>query len=233
MGVQGKLGKERSPTHAGCRRDRPIGQRASYRGLADDLTLGCGDLVEPAHGRGVRRALRDLGILDGLCEYRGDRVSEGVERLPGLGLGRLDHQRLLHQQREVHGGRVKAEVEQPLGEVQGLDLQLALHRRAREHELVHAQIAVGQRQVVGGAAPVAEVVLLKAREQVVGVQHRGLGGVLQPVGAERADVGVRTYEAAVVALEAAQATDRLGPRQRLSVIEVEAAVVAPDDQRQR
>ncbi len=66
--------------------------------------------------------------------------------------------------------------------------------------------AVGGRQVAR-ATPCS----LQPREQVVGVQHRGLRGVAQPVGAERADVGVGAHEAAVVALEAAQPADRLRP----------------------
>ena len=47
--------------------------------------------------------------------------------------------------------------------------------------------------------------------QVVGVQHGGLRRLLQPVAAERQDVGVGAHEDAVVALEAAQAADRLRP----------------------
>ena len=149
------------------------------------------------------RLQRDLGVLGGLGEDRGDRLGEGVERLLGLGLGRLDHQRLVDQQREVDGRRVEAEVQQPLGEVERLDLQRPLHRAAGEDELVHAELAVGERQMLGDAQ------LPQPREQVVGVQHGGLGGVAQPVGAERADVGVGAHEAAVVAVEAAQPADRL------------------------
>ena len=97
--------------------------------------------------------------------------------------------------------------------------ELALHRAAGEHELVHAQLAVGERQVLRDAG------LPQPREQVVGVQHRRLGGVPQPVGAERADVGVGAHEAAVVALEAAQAPDRLRARAvalcTAAVVEVE------------
>ena len=77
------------------------------------------DLVEAADRGRVGRLLGDLGVVLGLGEDLLDRVGEGVEALLGLGLGRLDHQRLVDQQREVDGRRVEAEVEQALGEVEG------------------------------------------------------------------------------------------------------------------
>src|SRR3712207_9204262 len=67
--------------------------------------------------------------------FRSDRVGERVERLLGLRLGRLDQQRLVDEQGEVHRRRVEAVVEQALGEVERLDAELALHRRPRQHEL--------------------------------------------------------------------------------------------------
>ena len=155
-------------------------------------------------------------------------VGERVERLLRLRLGRLDQQRLVDEQREVDGRRVEAVVEQALGEVERLEPEVLLHRRAREHELVHADAVVGGRQVLGDA------LLLEPREQVVGVQHRGLRRLLEAVAAERQDVRVGAHEDAVVALEAAQAPDRLRP----VVVEVEARAVAvvgvaPDDLRAR
>ncbi len=175
-------------------------------------------LVEPSDRRRVGRAAGDLGVLGGLFEDCRDRLREGVERLLRLGLGGLHHQRLVDEQREVDGGRVEAEVEQPLGEVERLDLQGALHRPARQHELVHAQLAVGHGQLLGDAE------LAQPREQVVGVQHRRLGRIAQTVGAERADVGVGAHEAAVVAVEAAQAPDRLGADIGAAVVELERPV---------
>ena len=160
-----------------------------------------------------------LGVALGLGEDLLDRLGEGVEALLGLGLGRLDHQRLLDQQREVDGRRVEAEVEQALGEVEGGEAELPLHRLAGEDELVHAVAVEGDRQALAGAA------LGEAGLEVVGVQHRGLRGLGEAVGAEAEDVGVGADEDAEVALEAAQAADRLGPLE----VEVEArpaAVVA-------
>ena len=69
---------------------------------------------------------------------------------------------------------------------------------------------------------------LQLRQQVVGVEHRGLRRIGQPLGAERADVGVGAHEAPVVALEAAQAADRLLVA---VVVEVERAVVGAHDPR--
>jgi hypothetical protein len=174
-----------------------------------DAGRGAG-LVEPAHRRGVGRVARDLGILGGLVEDRRDRVDERVERLAGLRLGRLDEQRLVDDEREVHRRRVHAVVEQALGEVQRADAELLLHRRPGEDELVHAALPEGERQAVADA-------LAQPRKQVVGVEHRHLADVLQPLGAERADVRVRAHEDAVIALETAELPDRF----RAIVVEVE------------
>ena len=66
------------------------------------------------------RRRRDLGSSAASLRIAAIDVGERVERLLGLGLGRLDHQRLVDQQREVHGARVKAEVQQALGQVERL-----------------------------------------------------------------------------------------------------------------
>ena len=99
----------------------------------------------------MRRVARDLRILLRLAQDVRDRVGERVQRLLRLCLGRLDEQRLVDEQREVHRRRVEAVVEQPLGEVQRADPQLLLHRRARQHELVHAELPEGERQALGDA----------------------------------------------------------------------------------
>ncbi len=88
---------------------------------------------------------------------------------------------------------------------------------------MHADAVEGGRQVLGDARSSEQ------REQVVGVEDGDLRRLSQPLGAERADVGVRAHEDAVVALEAAQLADRL----RDVVLEVERAVVALDDLRAR
>ena len=193
--------------HSSCLTDRPAGR---------------GGLVETPHGRGVRSFERHLGILGGLPQDLGDRFGEAVERLARLRLGGLDHQRLLDQQREVDRRRVIAEVQETLGQVQGADLKLPLHRPAREHELVHAELAVGERQET------PDVALAQPGQQVVGIQDGRLRGLPQTLSAERADVGVGAHEAAVVPLEAAQPPDR----ERPVVVELEA-LLAPHEHRPR
>ena len=102
-------------------RPRRSGSRTGWSGCSDDRVAGGGGLVEPPDRRRVRRVPGDLGILAGLAQDLRDDLGEPVERLLRLGLGRLDQQRLVDDQREVDGRRVDAEVEQPLGEVERLD----------------------------------------------------------------------------------------------------------------
>src|SRR4051794_8330702 len=139
---------------------RPSLTRASLERLADDGALGGARLVEPAHRRRVRRVARDLRVLGALAQDVRDGVGEGVERLLRLRLGRLDEQRLVDEQREVDGRRMEAVVEQPLGEIERPEAEVLLHRRAREHELVHAEPVIGGRQVL------SDTLLLEPREQV-------------------------------------------------------------------
>ena len=84
---------------------------------------------------------------------------------------------------------------------------------------MHAVAVEGDRQALAGAA------LGEPRLQVVGVEHGGLGGLGEAVGAEAEDVGVGADEDAEVALEAAQAADRLRPLE-VEVVGRAAAVVA-------
>src|SRR6185369_10255971 len=62
----------------------------------------------------------------------------------------------------------------------------------------------------------------QARLQVVGVEDGGLAGLGEAVATEAEDVGVGAHEDAEVALEAAQAADRLRPLE----VEVETRAVA-------
>ena len=96
------------------------------RMLADDRALGGSGLVEPPDRRRVRSVLRDLRILGGLREDRLDRIGEVVEPLLGLGLGGLDHQRLVDEEWEVDRRRMDLVVEQPLRDVGRPDAQLLL-----------------------------------------------------------------------------------------------------------
>ena len=100
---------------------------------------------------------------------------------------------------------------------------------AGEDELVHRPAVEGDRQVLAGPA------LAHPREQVVGVEHGGLGGLGEPVAAEAEDVGVGADEDAEVALEAAQPADRLGLARRRGSKRARVAVgaLAPLDPRHR
>ena len=64
------------------------------------------------------------------------RLGEAVEPLEALALGRLDHQRAVHDQREVDRRRVVAVVDQALGDVERRDA-VRLELPVREHALVH------------------------------------------------------------------------------------------------
>ena len=224
------LGGGHGGAHAGGRLRRGIGAEVdhhapfwgfelpAFRGLCaqvrmvlepvlDDGALGGLDLVKAPDRPAVRRLLQELRLVLGLVDDREHRLDELVQRLLGLGLGRLDHQRLRDDQREVDRRRVEAVVHQPLRDVERGDAVLALEAAGREHELVHAEPL--ERQLVRA---------LEAREHVVGVQDRDLGHLPQRR-AVRADVGVRAHEHTERPGEAAHLADRLRP------VEVEAESV--------
>ena len=71
-------------------------------------------------------------------------VDEAVERLEALGLGRLDHERLLDDQREVDRRRMDAVVEDRLGDVERGDAVLPLLAAAGEDDLVLAERSYGR-----------------------------------------------------------------------------------------
>ena len=114
-----------------ARRRRPALGRVLARTVAHDRLLRGAHLVEPAHRASCGASCSELGLLGRLARDREHRVAERVERLLRLGLGRLDHQRLGHDQREVDRRRVEAVVHQPLRDVERADAVLALQRRAR------------------------------------------------------------------------------------------------------
>jgi hypothetical protein len=163
----------------------------------------------------VRRLVELRGLGRGLARDRQHRVAEVVQPLLRLGLGRLDHQRLGHDQREVDRRRVDPVVHQALGDVESGDAVLALQRARREDELVHAQTVEGQ--VVGVPQP---------REEVVGVQDGGLAHLAE-LRAVRADVGVRAHEDP----EGAGERPDLADRERPIEVEPEAVLLPADDRR--
>ena len=161
------------------------------------MARGAG-LVQAADGRGQRRLVQQLGALLDLFGDGEHRVGEGVERLLALGLRGLDHQRAADHQRKVDRRRVEAVVQQPLGNVQGLDAAV-VERAVREDALVQARLALGQ--VIGRLQP---------RAQIVGVQNRHARGAAQPVASHAQDVGIGPHQHAEVAGEGPHAADRRG-----------------------
>ncbi len=100
-------------------------------------------LVQASHGCRVGSGFDDLRVRARLL---GDLVHDGdevVQRLAGLRLGWLDHHRLVHDQGEVDGGRVHAEIEQAFGDIQGRDATLVLLALRRGDKLVLAGLRVG------------------------------------------------------------------------------------------
>ena len=138
---------------------------------------------------GMRRVLERVvaAIPDAAADLlelgvnRDHRLAEAVELRLRLALGRLDHQRIGHRERQRRG--VEAVVHQTLGDVLGGDADLALQRAQVEDALVrHAPVGAGVQH--------AEV-RREARRDVVGVQDRELGGAAQARGAQHADVHPR------------------------------------------
>jgi hypothetical protein len=74
--------------------------------------------VSSSRRRGAkdRRGLEALVARLGALGDRAQRGDELVERRLGFGLGRLDQHRAVDDQREIHGHRVEALVDQRLGE---------------------------------------------------------------------------------------------------------------------
>ena len=69
-------------------------------------------------------------------------IHEEVQRFNTLRFGRFDHQRLVHDQREVVCGRMEIVIHKPFGDIQCVDIGQVLPA-AFEHELMHARAVVG------------------------------------------------------------------------------------------
>jgi len=104
-----------------------------FRCPGEDRFAVCGDFVEAADARAVRRGLDDLGISAGLFGDGDHRIAEGIEALAALVLGRLDHHRPVHDEGEVDGHRVEAVVHQALGDVECGDAGLLQQLVVEDH----------------------------------------------------------------------------------------------------
>ena len=122
---------------------------------------------------------------------------QGLERLRALGLGGLDHERLVDDEREVHRRGVEPFLEEAFGHVEGPDAGALLEAGGGGHELVHAHPVVGQ--VVDAPQSVAEP---------VGVEDGGVGHPPQPVAAVGQHVGVGPGQGQGVAVPAVDPSDR-------------------------
>ncbi len=83
------------------------------------VSTGCRaaqDFVGAADQRGVWGLVQQFGRLAGNAE---EGLGEGVQRRLALRLGRLNHHRLVDDEREIDRRGMEAVVQQPLGEVHG------------------------------------------------------------------------------------------------------------------
>ena len=111
--------------------------------------------------------MHGFGVIVGPLVQHPQHLRRLVQDLGSLGLRGLQHQGLMDDQGEVHGGRMNALVNQGLGHVQGGDAGLLLQAAEIQHELVHTDAVIGRLE----GAP--ELLL-----QVVGIEH----GVLRRLG---------------------------------------------------
>ena len=138
-----------------------IRQPAAQHQLAGGL-----DLIHASELGGAGGVVQQLGLGLGFLRDLDQRVGEGIQRVLVLGLGRLDHQRLVDDEREVVCGRMEVVIHQALGDVEGADVRA--FEASFGHELVHADAV--ERDVIGVA---------QSGQQVVGVQHGVLCNVLR------------------------------------------------------
>ena len=101
-----------------------------------------------------RRARSGLSIICiagrvGLVGDLDERLSKRGDGLWALGLCRLDHQSLFDDEREVHRRRVKAELHEPFGDIEGGEAHFVVKCLRRDDALVHHGAVIGN--VVGAA----------------------------------------------------------------------------------
>ena len=109
---------------------------AFWQPAAQDQLSRCLDLVHSAESRGAGGVVEQLRLCLGFLGDLDHRVGEGVERVLILGLGRLDHERLVDDEREVVCGRVEVVIHQALGNIQSADVTAL--KATFGNELMHA-----------------------------------------------------------------------------------------------
>ena len=100
-------------------------------------------IIHPAYRRVVGCALHQFGVGGGLLGDAAHHRDESIDGVEALALGRLYHQRLMEEQREIDGGCMIAVVEQAFGHVHGGDTRRFVFQTI-EDELMLAQTADGQ-----------------------------------------------------------------------------------------
>src|SRR5947209_16912109 len=149
-------------------------------------------LVEPAHGRVVRRGLDDFRVGTGFLGNLAHDADEVVESFAGLGFGWLDHHGFVYDEGEVDGRGVHAKIEDTLGDVERGHTPLFLLAFGCCHKLVLAYLRKGY-----------VIVRCQLVFEVVSVEDGALRDVQQAIGAVGANVGVGSHEYAKVALVSA------------------------------
>ena len=144
----------------------------------------------------MRRGVQRLWIGVRQLEELAVNVADLVHRLLALGLAGLDHERLVDDEREVHRGRVQAEVEHSLGKVERGNARLLVQVDQRHDELVHTDLVIRHGEGI-----------LEPDAHIVRVQH-GVHRRLADAGlAEREHVGQRAHDDVEVAVEHLHAAD--------------------------
>ena len=113
-------------------------------------------------------------LLINLVEYL-DCLIQG---LLGLCLCRLHHQRLMYNQREVHGRRMNAVVQKCLGNIHGIHVLVVFHLLQTHDELMHAGLAVGH-----------VIDIRQLHPHIVGIQHRVAGSLRYALLSKGQDIG--------------------------------------------
>jgi hypothetical protein len=155
-----------------------IGQPAAQHQLAGGL-----DFVHAAEERGGGGVMQQVGLGFGFLRDPDQRLGKRIQRVLVLGLGGFDHQGFVDDQREVVCGRVEVVVHQSLGDIQSADIR-SFEASLRD-ELVHADAVI--RDVVR---------VPQAGGQVIRIEHRILGHVLESIRAMHGDVGIGSHKAA-------------------------------------
>ena len=159
---------------------------------------GGGNFIDPGSAGVVRSVLYQLGIFFNFLRDRDECVGEEIEFAFAFGLGRLDHECAVNDEREADGIRMEAVIDEALGNVTGPNAFGGLAIVA-ENTFVHGRRFVGD-----------FVMRFEQRSQIVGVEERVHGGLAETVGTVGHDIGKSADEDAEVAVEGFDAADGLG-----------------------